>query len=227
MLRGPAFFEQREELIVPILEGLESTDFTPRGMAAVGGEVDQARTKLVRAYLDPTQRFLTMLTSAVKMATVLAHMRWHMLRFEGPLLAYSDHPIVLWPMDLATSAPFGRQGLGPLSALEVRVPIAPDVAILMNWVDRSDQAPVPLGARAAAELNAFTVGQADRQWMHRPGNEPDVPAGILAPISRLIEPSYDRLALLRSARRTAAEAFIKRVKNRRYVEDVEVLVDVQ
>src|SRR4051794_10612822 len=99
------------------------------------------------------------------------------------------------------SAPFGRQGLAPLSALEVRVPIAPDAAVLMTWVDRADETYVPLGPRAAAELNAMTAGQADRQWMHRPCSEPDVPTGLFAPISRLVEPAYDRAAALRSARR--------------------------
>jgi len=196
-------------------------------MASAGGDVERARKRIIDAFLDPTQGFLTMLTTAVKMATVLAHMRWQVLRFNRPLLAYSDHPVVLWPMDLATSAPFARQGLGPLSALEIRVPIAPEAAILMNWVDRSDEAAVPVGARAAAELNAFTVAQADRQWMHRPGSEPEVPKGVFAPISRLVEPSYDRSALLSSARRRTAQAFIARCKDRRHVDDVEVLVDVE
>jgi hypothetical protein len=37
-------------------------------------------------------------------------------------------------MEVSRSGPFERQGLGPLSAFEVRLPIAPDVAILMNSV---------------------------------------------------------------------------------------------
>ncbi len=130
-------------------------------------------------------------------------------------------------MDLPTSAPFARQGLGPVAALEVRVPIAPDVAILMNWIDRSDEAPVPLKPLAAGEPNAFTVAQADRQWMHQPDIEPDVPTGIFAPLSRLVEPSYDRSVLLRSARRVTAQQFLERVKDRRHVDDVEVLVDIE
>lgn len=226
MLRGPAFFEQREELLVPMLRELRTEDFTARGLALVDGDVELARTKAIDAYLGPTQRFLTMLTMAVKMATVLGHMRWHVLRFTSPVLAYSDHPVVLWPMDRATSTPFARQGLAPLSALEVRVPLAPDVAILMNWVDRSDKAAVHLQSQAAAELNAFTVGQADRQWMHRPGSEPIVSEGIFAPISRLVDPSYARPTLLRSARRLTAQHFLERVREVRHVNSVEVLVDL-
>lgn len=226
MLRGPAFFEQREELLAPILDELRPTDFKPRAVAAAGGDVAKVRRELMSAYLDPTQRFLTMLTTGVKMATVLSHMRWQILRFDAPVLAYSDHPVVLWPMDVQRAAPFSRQGLGPLGALEIRVPIAPDAAILMTWVDRSDEVDVPLGPLAALELNAFTVGQADRQWMHRPGAEPPVSGGVFAPLSRLVEPSYDRRIALRSARRATAARFLERVKDRRHVHDVEVIVDL-
>ena len=226
MLRGPAFFEQREELLAPMLEELRPTDFKPRAVAAAGGDVAAVRRQLTRAYLDPTQRFMTMLTTGVKMATVLSHMRWQILRFDEPLLAYSDHPMVLWPMDVERTAPFARQGLAPLGALEIRVPIAPDAAILMTWVDRSDETHAPLGPLAAGELNAFTVGQADRQWMHTLGSEPPVPTGVFAPASRLVEASYDRNAALRSARRATAARFIDRVKDRRHVDDVEVIVDL-
>ncbi len=108
----------------------------------------------------------------------------------------------------------------------LRVPISPSAAILMTWVDRSDDTHVSLGADAAAELNAFTVAQADRQWMHSPSNEPEVPTGLFEPVSRLVEPRYDRAAMARSARRATGQRFVERVKNRRHVHDVEVLIDV-
>jgi hypothetical protein len=94
---------------------------------------------VIDVYLEPTARFMTMLTTSMKMATVLGHMRWHVVHFDGPLLAYSDHPVVLWPMFLAIAAPFKRQGLAPMAALEIRVPIAPNIAIVMNWIDRTDE----------------------------------------------------------------------------------------
>ncbi len=227
MLRGPAFFEQREELLRPLIEGLEANDLRPEGLALVGGDLELARSRILALYVDPTQRFMTMLTSSVKLATLFAHMRWQILRFDGCLLAYSDHPVVVWPMDVTRSAPFARQGLGPLTALEIRVPISPSAAILMTWVDRSDDTHVSLSAEAAAELNAFTVAQADRQWMHSPSSEPEAPKGVFEPISRLVEPLYDRAAMLRSARRARGLEFVERVKNRRHVHDVEVLIDVE
>lgn len=227
MLRGPAFFEQREDLLRPLLQGLEAKDLRPGGLAMVGGDLELARSKVIDLYLDPTQRFMTMLTTSVKLATLLAYMRWQILRFEGPRLAYSDHPVVLWPMGVTESAPFERQGLGPLTALEIRVPISPSAAILMTWVDRSDDTYVSLGTEVAAELNAFTVAQADRQWMHCPSNEPEVPAGVFEPISRLVEPRYDRARMATSARRATGQRFVERVKNRRHVHEVEVLIDVE
>jgi Protein of unknown function (DUF4238) len=226
MFRGPAFFDQRQETVVPMLESLRAGDFRPKALAAAGGNVEVARAKLIEKHLEPTPRFLTMLTKAKKVASILGCMRWHVLRFDGPILAYSDHPVVLWPMDVARSAPFERQGLGPLSAFEIRLPIAPDVAILMNWVDRSDRVGDRLDNAAAAEINAFTVAQADRQWMHQPDREPEISRGTFSPISRLVEPAYDRSTMVRSARRRAASEFIERVSDREHVDDVQVLVDV-
>lgn len=226
MLRGPAFFQQREELLVPLIEGLQPGDLRPHAVAAAGGNVAEVRRQVMSAYLDPTTRFMTMLTTGVKVATVLSHMRWQIVRFDAALLAYSDHPVVLWPMELECTAPFARQGLGPLGSLEIRVPIAPDAAILMTWVDRDDESDVPLGPLAAGELNAFTVGQADRQWMHQPDYEPYVPAGTFGPVSRLVEPAYDRSVAMRSIRRATAARFAERVLGRRYLDDVEVIVDL-
>lgn len=226
MLRGPAFFAQREELIIPTLQALEAKDFKPSGLASAGGDVEKARQAVISAYLDPTARLMMMLTTSLKMATLLGHMRWHIVQFDGPLLAYSDHPVVLWPMQLEATRPFKRQGLAPMAALEIRVPIAPNFAIMMNWIDRSDEAHCSLPPTAAGELNAFTVAQADRQWMHQPGNEPDVPRGVFSPISRAIDPTYDRATMLGSVRRATAERFLERVKNRQHVHDVEVIIDV-
>jgi hypothetical protein len=129
-------------------------------------------------------------------------------------------------MNVERTRPFGQPILGPLTMLEIRVPIAPDAAILMNWIDRSDEASVPMKRRAAAELNAFTVAQADKEWMHRPGSEPEMADDIFSPLSRLVDPSYDRAAAERSARRAHADKFNERAKKRKWVNELEVLVDI-
>lgn len=226
MMRGPAFFEQREEALVAMLGGLEAKDFKPRALAAVGGNVEHARGQLTNVLLDPTQRFMTMLTTSVKVATILSCMRWQIVRFDGPWLAYSDHPVVVWPLGVQRTAPFERQGLAPLSAFEVRVPLAPDVALIMSWVDLDDEIGRRLGPLAAGELNAFTISQADRQWMHQPDYEPDVPTGVFAPFSRLLESGYDLARVLRSSRRATAQSFVARVADRQFVHDVEVILNI-
>jgi hypothetical protein len=226
MLRGPAFFAMREELLAPLIERLDETSFKPRALERAGGDVAVLRQRLTDASLGSTASLMAMLTASMKVATLLAYMRWQIMRFDSPLLAYSDHPVVLWPMVARRYLPFKRQGFGPLDPLEIRVPIAPDAAILMTWMDLSDENRLLLGPLAAAELNAFTIGQSDRQWMHRPGSEPPVAAGELAPISRLANPAYDRSTALRSARLARARAFIRRVQNRRFVREIEVLIDM-
>lgn len=226
MLRGPAFFEQREQLLVPMIEELEADNFTPQGLAAAGGDVEVARKRAIDNYLDPTQRLLSMLTRSVKLASVFGHMRWSVVRFDHAVLAYSDHPVAMWPINIRSTQAFSAHQFGPLSALEVRFPLAPDVALLMDWVDHSDQHDISFEISAASEFNAFTIAQADREWMHRPGDEPDVAEGALEPLSRLLEPTYNRFALLRSARRASAQHFLTSVQGRQFVDSVEVLSDL-
>jgi Protein of unknown function (DUF4238) len=226
MMRGPAFFSKHEEIQRSVLEGAKASHLKPRHLAAVGGDIDLARSQVIEAILSPTSRFMTMLSYAVKVAGILSLMRWHVVRFDGPLLAYSDHPVVLWPMNVERTRPFSRQGLGPLTMLEIRVPIAPDAAILMNWIDRSDEVGVAMKPRAAAELNAFTVAQAEKEWMHRAGSEPEVADGVFSPLSRLIDPTYDRAAATRSARRAHADRFHKRSSKRKWVNELDVVVDI-
>lgn len=226
VMRGPAFFAKHEEIQRSVLEEAKTSDLKPRHLAAVGGDVDLARRQIIEVLLDPTNRFMTMLTFAAKVAGILSLMRWHVLRFNEPVLAYSDHPVVLWPMNVERTRPFRRQILGPLTMLEIRVPIAPDTAILMNWIDRSDEVGILMKRRAAVELNAFTVAQADTEWMHRPGSEPEIADDIFSPLSRFVDPSYDRRAAARSARRAHAGKFNQRAKKRRWVNELEVLVDI-
>ena len=36
------------------------------------------------------------------------------------------------------------------------------------------------------------VSQAEEEWMHTPGSEPEIGVGTFRPLSRSIDPSYDR-----------------------------------
>lgn len=226
MLRGPAFFKQREQLLAPMIKALEAEHFTAEGMAAAGGDVDLARKHAMDKHMAATPTLLSMLTRSQKLASLLGIMRWSTVCFDQCALGYSDHPVVMWPMDTTRMQAPASQQFGALSALELRVPLAPTVALFMDWVDRTDQDGIPLNPPAAAEINAFTAAQAEREWMHRPGVEPELATGALEPLCRLIEPAYDRDTALRSARRTRAQYFLEGVKGREFVNVVEVLTDL-
>lgn len=226
MLRGPAFFEHREELLRPLLDDLSEKDVKPQALADAGGDLEKVKSRLTAAYLAPTQRFETMLLTAPKIASVLALMRWELIEFQDPVLAYSDHPIVVWPMGIRKAEQaFGRQELGPLGALEVRAPLSPQLGLLMTWVDRSDRR-LPSPAGAAEEFNALTIAQADQEWMHQLGDEPPIATGPYWPLARITERGYNANSVERSQRRTKAQQFRHRNAHRKFVNDVEVLVDI-
>jgi hypothetical protein len=223
LMRGPAFFERREELLAPMVQDLEAGHFRPEVVAEAGGDVDVLKARLLNAALDPTERFRTMLQRAGKMAAVLGNMRWQRLQFGEPALAYSDHPVVVWPGTVARTAPPTRQQLGPLGALEVRVPISPRLAILMNWLDLPDADDGPLDLSYAGEINAFTIAQADTEWMHMIGHEPPVNMGDLPPLSRIFAADYSARDLQASQRRAHTARFLEKNKHRKWINNLEML----
>jgi Protein of unknown function (DUF4238) len=227
VVRGPAFFEQRTELINRLVAELRAKDLRPKALEDAGGDPEVVRERVRELYLADTQQFITMLTTSFKMASVLGSMRWQLLHFDAPLLAYSDHPVVIWPAGVASSPPFDRQHLAPLDAVEVRVPLSADMAVLMTWADEPDSyQATDADARFAGEINAFTVGQADRQSMHRLGSEPPVARGTFAPLSRSFEPGYDANLLANSRRRAYTARYLHRVRNKQYLDSIEI-VDLQ
>ena len=227
VVRGPAFFEQRAEFIDRIVAALEPHQMRRAALAAAGGDPEVVRRRVRELYRSDTHQFVTMLTSSFKVAAVLGSMRWQLLRFTDPVLAYSDHPVVIWPAELTQSAPFARQHLAPLDAVEVRVPVSAQLALLMTWADEPDPLQtVAADGRFAGELNAFTIAQADRQWMHRLGAEPPIAAGTFAPLSRAFESGYAAPSLESSRRRAQATRYLHRVRRKTYLNEIEI-VDLQ
>jgi hypothetical protein len=140
MVRGPAFVEQRRDVIDGLVSGLDATQFPPSLLREVGGDLAIARERVRDAYLSTTQQVITMLTTSLKLASVIGSMRWHLLRFTDPILPYSDHPVVVWPMAEARATPFPKPKLAPMAAIEVRAPISPQLALLMT-LDRRARRP--------------------------------------------------------------------------------------
>lgn len=166
-----------------------------------------------------------MIRGAQKLSPILGCMRWRLLRFSGPALAYSDQPVALWPIgvDLIDKRPAAPK-LGALNAPEIRVPIAPDLLLLMTWDD-----PVPIRASPAiaAETNALVVAQADKQWMHRPGTEPSIAKWLLKPISRALDPAYDHPVAVRSMRHRTAQKFADQMMDKPYIKHVKVITEIR
>ena len=73
----------------------------------------------------------------------------------------------------------------------------------MTWLDLpDDEAAIVRGDKeAAANINAFTVAEAEHQWYHLPGVNAPRASGQLLPLStRLLRP-YDARVAYESARR--------------------------
>jgi hypothetical protein len=227
LMRSPTFFRTHATSAEELVVELRPQDFKRAYLKSVDGDVERARAGVRATFQKKTDALTAMASFSAKVANILAHMRWHVLRFDRPLLAYSDQPVVVWPMNIALTKAFPTPRHGPLSALEVRAPLAPDVAVLMNWIDLPDLGNVSMGRYAAADLNAFTVGQADEEWMHAPGLGPEIPDDIFAPLSRFIDPDYDRAVALQSPRRLRAQKVFDRIRSRTWINEIEVVGEEQ
>jgi hypothetical protein len=199
MVRGPHFFEHRAALVER--SAREGAAAALADIAVSERVIDHWASRMRDHFLSDTDRLRSMLRLSKLITAILASMHWTLLRFADPLIALSDQPVVIWPLDRASAAPSVTPAWGPETALEVRVPVSPRLAIVMTWIDRGD-GPLRQGRlRQAQALNAFTIAQADRQWMHLPGAEPPVGPGPFEPLSPRLEGGYNARVAQRSTRR--------------------------
>jgi hypothetical protein len=62
----------------------------------------------------------------------------------------------------------------------------------MVWQEPPDSACIIRGStEIAANFNAFTIANADRQWMHRPGSHVPIADSYLDPVSKDLIEGYD------------------------------------
>ena len=136
-----------------------------------------------------THRLVMMISTGTTMSAIVASMHWTLIEFQSPLLATSDHPVVLW-FGTASRSPRATEitQIGILECVEIRLPLSPTRAVLMTWSDSPDDEHVRVrGTRDhAANLNAFTVASADRQWFHQPETSPRRTSGNLRPLSLVL-----------------------------------------
>jgi hypothetical protein len=211
MVRGPRFWRDRERLVQQAArdlqaQGVELPDGSRREIT------DEEAREAAEAFLGSTKRHTDMLTLGQKLPIVLASMHWTLVQFEQPIIALSDHPVVVWPINRGSASPSVTPAYGPQTALEVRAPISPHLALLMTWIyDGDPVAPVNGGLRHARAINAFTIAQAEDQWLHQIGTKPLLGTGVMKPIAPSIYPRYTPAAAERSRLRTEVEEKTKKV----------------
>jgi Protein of unknown function (DUF4238) len=150
--------------------------------------------------LSETEWLTRMMVIANRLITAFGSMRWHLIEFAEPLLAISDHPVVAWPIESQWRRPEATPaGLGVRNFLEVRAPISPTLGLLMTWQESPDHVQIFQGSEElAANLNAFTIANADRQWMYMPGTEVPIADGFLDPVSKELITGYGASEVERS-----------------------------
>lgn len=194
LVRGPRWKEWREE---EARTTIDETRRNPEPMKHNGiwlPVTHKIINELEDRLFSETEWLARMMSLASKLVDIFGSMRWHLIEFEQPLLAISDHPVVGWhsKADYRHPKP-NATGVGALNFLEVRVPISPKLALFMTWQDLPDaEAPIIGSEAIAANINAFTIANAARQWMHQPGTIPPVAQGALEPIGPTLIPGYGR-----------------------------------
>lgn len=186
---------------------------------ATGDWLDEQRAEvepeklaaLEAALTNDTYRLVHMLQVAHKMATVFGSAHWTLVEFSSPLLATSDHPVVVWPLSVRARAPAATAAnVGVLETLELRIPVSPTRLLLLTWRDVPDahESRVSGTRYHAANANAFTVAEADAQWFHLPGRTPPVASGRLLPLSTQLVAGYNAASARGSERRLQASEIV-------------------
>src|SRR5262245_16906378 len=153
-----------------------------------------------------------MMSTGQKLATALGSMHWTLIEFAKPLVATSDHPVVLWPGLQARRPEATSITEGVLECGEIRLPVSPTATVHMTWSDEPDDEETRVRGTCdhAANLNAFTVASADRQWFHQPDTSPPIGSGKLLPLSLELVRGYAAAAVQNSLRRAAVSEEIKK-----------------
>jgi Protein of unknown function (DUF4238) len=223
LVRGPrwrAWFDERTRTFVE--ESVRDQPKVPGGGLETEDEIDQFEQQL----RGSTRRTIRMVSLGTKVSGVLGSMHWTLLKFASPVLATCDHPVVSWPLDRFSQRP--RQtsyDVGLFEMLEFRVPISPRLAILLTWRDGPDPSiPVTGNRDIAANLNAFTVAHAERQWFHSPERVPPIGSGQLLPLSRTLLHGYGPDETRDSQRRKLIQDSIQRRQGEDLPESIEMVV---
>lgn len=205
VVRGPREFARLDAIVEAELEVFAQFTDHPPGDGVIDGRLtNEALQQLREDMTGSTHRMARMLKHARMGTSIIGSMRWSLVEFDEPVLATSDHPVHLWPLDHRSLRPQATATPGFRDTLEVRWPLGPSLALLATWQDIADN-PDPLTGTEplAVSLNTCVIAQAEEQWLHRPNARPPrrEPSELLNPWSRYLFADYDARTANRSERR--------------------------
>ena len=219
MVRGPLWYEWHRRFQ---REGFARL----RELEAQRAEPDQDSVDATEQWLrTDTEEHIRMLSLAPKVGVVVAGMNWTLLRFRSPVLATSDHPVVTWRETRSRAHSESMTIDGVLRSLELRVPLAPHLALLATWLDLPDEEAQIVEAKRmhAVNLNTFTIGQAERQWFRLPGSTTPTTTGHLLPLSSQLFDGYGIEMARASERRRATAQLIQFHLGRNFPENLQAI----
>ena len=202
-VRGPAFKAWHERHMQPIIDAVRS-DPVATTVPTPDESPEEVADKVIGHLSSDTHRLVKMIKATRTVAVAFGSMRWTLVTFAKPRLVTSDQPVVVWPLARGRARPCPNDlNSGVTDTLEVFVPIASQLLLLMTWIRGPDlPAVIPGANRHIATANAFVVANADAQWFHEPGVKPwRLAAGPRDPLSAELIPGYDVEAASRSKRR--------------------------
>jgi hypothetical protein len=213
MVRGPRWRNWHSDLTSDYFaDALVSREFEgsqPEGMTYEEGLADAERQ-----LSSDTATMTKMLEQSRKGAQIFGSMHWTLVEFGRPWLATSDHPVVTWRLGVSSRQPRKSENFvegGLVNTLEARFPVSARRAMLMTWLDLPDGgASIVSGSKEiAANINAFSVAEAEHQWFHLPGATAPRASGQLLPIAPQLLRGYGAEVALASRRRNVTERRIQ------------------
>jgi hypothetical protein len=155
-----------------------------------------AREAGVRPSRNATIR--QMLDHLPQLVNVLLRMRWRLRRSDTPILFTGDQPVVYWRRG---RSPRFFDGIGPMTAEEVRFVLDPQHMLVLSWTGSSqDERCSRLGGQEAASLNAFAARWCERELYCRPDLGRYLPAVYPQPLPSTASPHEAAALLTRLAR---------------------------
>jgi Protein of unknown function (DUF4238) len=208
LLRGPRSKAEYEEKTRTFLEGYDK-----RPTSLPQDVVDDQNAAL----LSDSYRFIRMLSAALTTTSVFGSMHWTLVELERPLIATSDHPVVLWPGS-ESRAPQAVQvtEAGIMRCSKVRLPLSPFRAVLMTWADQADEDDVRVSGRAIT-LQTSTPSQSPPPigsgFIKRGATTPPRAAGYFRPLSSALVPGAGNAPPRLSMRRSVTNLPIERSRS--------------